>query len=185
MRPWRVFPARGVGEGKDSQMKLASRGASLVLPAALGLAVPPAAGSPVRLGGPARHDVAAAVVRAQDRLRQPACAAVLAAFEDPSGRRLSDVRSQHPGDEGDYLDRLLFYDGTGQPTCDQRGTVAFTSPGSRVVFVCPSQFVRLRRREPRQAEYIVIHEALHTLGLAENPPTSLEITRRVEEHCSP
>ena len=31
---------------------------------------------------------------------------------------------------------------------------------------------------------IVIHEALHTLGLPENPPTSEEITARVRERCS-
>ena len=37
--------------------------------------------------------------------------------------------------------------------------------------------------EPRLAEALVIHEMLHTLGLGENPPTSTEITKRVEGRC--
>jgi hypothetical protein len=38
-------------------------------------------------------------------------------------------------------------------------------------------------RQASQAEIAVIHEALHTLGLGENPPDSREITRRVAERC--
>ena len=30
---------------------------------------------------------------------------------------------------------------------------------------------------------VVIHEELHSLGLGENPPSSQEITRRVESRC--
>jgi hypothetical protein len=30
---------------------------------------------------------------------------------------------------------------------------------------------------------MVIHEMLHTLGLGENPPTTLEITERVRARC--
>jgi hypothetical protein len=30
----------------------------------------------------------------------------------------------------------------------------------------------------------VLHEALHTLGLGENPPDSFEITRRVGQRCA-
>jgi hypothetical protein len=33
------------------------------------------------------------------------------------------------------------------------------------------------------AEFIVIHELLHTLGLGENPPTPQDITRRVKARC--
>jgi len=29
----------------------------------------------------------------------------------------------------------------------------------------------------------IIHEMLHTLGLGENPPSSREITQRVNERC--
>jgi hypothetical protein len=34
-----------------------------------------------------------------------------------------------------------------------------------------------------KAQAIVIHEALHTLGLGENPPSSAEITARVLASC--
>jgi len=41
----------------------------------------------------------------------------------------------------------------------------------------------VQRSEPGVAESLVIHEVLHTLGLGENPPASVEITRRVEARC--
>jgi hypothetical protein len=37
--------------------------------------------------------------------------------------------------------------------------------------------------DPPLAEAIIIHEALHTLGLREDPPSSREITRRVVKRC--
>jgi hypothetical protein len=37
--------------------------------------------------------------------------------------------------------------------------------------------------ERREAEAILIHEILHTLGLGENPPSSAEITRQVWRRC--
>jgi hypothetical protein len=33
------------------------------------------------------------------------------------------------------------------------------------------------------AELLVIHELLHTLGLGENPPSSVDITRVVTSRC--
>jgi hypothetical protein len=50
--------------------------------------------------------------------------------------------------------------------------------------VCPS-LGRLAAAEPGRAESIVSHEVLHTLGLAENPPTSDDITAAVERRCRP
>jgi hypothetical protein len=55
--------------------------------------------------------------------------------------------------------------------------------GSRAVFICSSRFDTQRRREPGLAAAVVIHEELHSLGLAENPPTSEEITFAVLAHC--
>ena len=59
-----------------------------------------------------------------------------------------------------------------------------TNPGSRVVWICPRQFVPVAYRDPVEAELVLIHEMLHSLGLGENPPSSLEITGRVEQHCA-
>jgi hypothetical protein len=50
------------------------------------------------------------------------------------------------------------------------------------VTVCPG-FVRLQRDQPGRAKILVIHEVLHTLGLGDNPPSSAEITERVEARC--
>jgi hypothetical protein len=65
-----------------------------------------------------------------------------------------------------------------------------TRPGSGSVGVCPmvggpfsSRLAEVQLRTPAFAESIVIHEMLHTLGLGENPPTSLEITRQVQLRC--
>ena len=62
---------------------------------------------------------------------------------------------------------------------------AVTAPGSRVVYVCGRSFAEAQARSPKRAEMVVLHEALHTLGLGENPPDSGEITRRVGERCAP
>jgi len=44
-------------------------------------------------------------------------------------------------------------------------------------------FAEKQVRDPWTAENMVIHEMLHTLGLGENPPSSREITRRVNDRC--
>jgi hypothetical protein len=62
------------------------------------------------------------------------------------------------------------------------GALAFTTPGSRVVRVCGDELMR-PSRHPDDIVAMVIHETLHTLGLPENPPSSVEITRRVLARC--
>jgi hypothetical protein len=49
--------------------------------------------------------------------------------------------------------------------------------------VCPA-FVRTQRRNPDLAAVIIVHEALHSLGLEENPPSSGEITAAVAARCA-
>jgi len=43
--------------------------------------------------------------------------------------------------------------------------------------------VEAARRDPILADAALIHESLHSLGLGENPPSSLEITSRVISRC--
>ena len=45
-----------------------------------------------------------------------------------------------------------------------------TLPGRENVRICLERFVKVQRTNPRAAEAILIHESLHSLGLAENPP---------------
>ena len=61
--------------------------------------------------------------------------------------------------------------------------LAWTSPGSRAVHVCWSQFSYWQRANPGYTATIVIHETLHTLGLGEGPPTSGAITAKVIARC--
>ena len=138
---------------------------SLVLPAA---------------GGVALHW---AVVGAHRRLEQPACQGLLSEFSDASGRTLQENLDALGETGGTYLTRILFADGSGRPRCKGEGAFAFTTPGSRVVYICGREFKGLAARDPVRAQAIVIHEALHTLGLGENPPSSSEITARVLARC--
>jgi hypothetical protein len=72
--------------------------------------------------------------------------------------------------------------GAAEKLCRSSRIALVATPNVRRVVVCP-EFANLQLRQPREAEAMVIHEILHTLGLGENPPTSIEITRRVEFRC--
>jgi hypothetical protein len=136
--------------------------------------VPPAA------GGMALHW---AVVGACQKLEQPACRGLLSEYSDASGRTLQENLEALGETGGTYLARILFADGSGRRRCNGEEAYAFTTTGSRVVYVCGRAFKALAARDPVKAQAIVIHEALHTLGLGENPPSSAEITARVLERC--
>ena len=81
----------------------------------------------------------------------------------------------------DFLGRLFSYDGAASHCGDRH--LAYTGPGSRVVFVCGRKFRALWNDSPDAAEAAIIHEALHCLGLGENPPSWEEITARVVDAC--
>jgi hypothetical protein len=52
-----------------------------------------------------------------------------------------------------------------------------------VVYVCSGVFRGQLQHRPADAEAVLIHEALHTLGLGENPPTPRAIQDRVRARC--
>lgn len=61
---------------------------------------------------------------------------------------------------------------------------AYTTPGGSVVYACTGRFRRWQAGSgPSAPVNVLIHETLHTLGLGENPPTTEEITARVEARC--
>jgi len=163
--------------------------AGLVL--ALGTAVPSSAGSPtpkaplrVRVPDAAGMAVKRALLAARLRIGGSRCREVLSEFraDDPS-RPLDEVLAQLGRTPEQHLDSLVFEDGSRRAPCASPGILAFTHVGSRTIQVCASQFKSAVRNDPAHAEMILIHEMLHTLGLGENPPTSLEITARVTERC--
>ena len=76
----------------------------------------------------------------------------------------------------------MFMDGGRDPVCRTGRAVLTTSPGSRVIRVCTG-FARFQLQHASLSACLIIHESLHALGLGENPPTSNEITHRVERRC--
>jgi len=147
---------------------------------ALASAASAAAPSPVRIaddrtGGYVRR----ALENARVRLADPSCRQLLSEFTDSSGRPLQDSLDALQQQPEEYLETLFFYDGSGLPDC-RPAVAAATTRGSHVVLICAARFVRVPWPD---GEVTLIHEMLHTLGLGENPPTSLEISRRVRMRC--
>lgn len=152
--------------------------------ASLAIAQPAPVSTHVRVG--ARMTAGAverALAGARRRLELPTCQRLFAEFADGEGRPLREVLDGKGLSGTEHLASLIFYDGAVQAPCARDVTLAFTWPGSAIVFVCPIQFVRESRRDPFLAEAALIHESLHSLGLRENPPTSAAITSRVMNRC--
>jgi len=125
-----------------------------------------------------------AIDGARDRLRRTDCAAVLDEFTDPDGHTLRENLRAMERTVTQYLMDIWFLDGTGSDLCSSGDVAAFTTPRSRVVYVCAARFGSVSDTLCGPAgEIIVIHELLHTLGLGENPPSSAEITQRIWRRC--
>jgi hypothetical protein len=127
--------------------------------------------------------VTRAVEVAHDKLARPDCGRVLGEFNDRSGRPLTVQLDALGLSAPDYLRRLVFYDGSRHRPCRDPDVHAFTSPGSRIVYVCERQFREKVQRDSGLGGVYVIHELLHSLGLGENPPLPADITRRVVARC--
>jgi hypothetical protein len=123
-----------------------------------------------------------AVQGAGRRLEAPSCAAVLADYRDGEGRPLTARLRTLRLDATAYSRLVLFYDGSNDAPCRRPRVYAFTSPGSRVVRACPT-LGALAVARPAEAEAVVIHEVLHTLGLRDDRPSSASITASVERRC--
>jgi hypothetical protein len=163
--------------------------AGLVL--GLGTAVPSSAGTqtpkaPLRVRVPdaAGMAVKRALLAARLRSGGSRCREVFSEFRaDDSSLTLDEVLARLGRTPEQHLDNLVFEDGSRRAPCASPGILAFTRVGSRTIQICASQWKSATRAHPAHAEMILIHEMLHTLGLGENPPTSLEITARVTERC--
>jgi hypothetical protein len=116
-------------------------------------------------------------------LKKPECRGLFTEFRDQSGRPLKEKLDELRMGEAEYLRLVKFVDGSMRTACRRQLTVMFTAPGSRVVFVCTDQFRRGVQQDPRMKAALVLHEAMHTLGLGENPPTSAHITNRIVSRC--
>lgn len=117
------------------------------------------------------------------RISDSRCQEVLGDFTDGHGRTLDAALRGIGQSLPAYLGLVLFYDGSTTEPCESERVLAWTSPGSRAVHVCWSQFSYWQRANPGYTANIVIHETLHTLGLGESPPTPGAITEKVIERC--
>jgi hypothetical protein len=154
--------------------------------AALALAAAPAQPAAHRIGlGPLYGAVVdRAVEGARQRLASDECRRIFSDFQDAKGVPLQERLDAMRVDPRDYLGRIVFTDGFGHRSCRQGDALALTSPGSRVVYVCGPRLREAQARRAADAEIAVLHEALHTLGLGENPPDTHAITRQVARRCS-
>lgn len=116
------------------------------------------------------------------KLARPGCPSVYEDFELPNGGTpRSELDRIGMGPE-EWLESLVFIDGSRDPICRIGRAVLTTTPGSRVIRVCPG-FAQFQLRDPGLSASLIIHESLHALGLGENPPASSDITARVERRC--
>ncbi len=129
---------------------------------------------------------AAAVERAREgaarRLGDAGCRRVFSDFHDARGRTIERNLEEWSMEPAEYLQVVPFVDGSGESLCNRGKVMLVSTPNVPRVIVCRG-FAGVQRSAPKVAESLVIHEVLHTLGLGENPPSSGEITRRVEERC--
>jgi hypothetical protein len=137
----------------------------------------------LRVGGPAGAALQRTLTGAARRLQRPACLDVLHDFGECPEFRADERLAASGLTPAQYLGVMVFADGGDRPLCRRGDVLAVTAPGSRVVYVCAARFAEAATRDPESTEALLIHEALHSLGLPENPPGSREITRRVLARC--
>src|SRR5262245_6588775 len=111
------------------------------------------------------------------------CRELFTDFRDEAGRPLERKLTDLQITGQRYLTFVIFRDAGDTEQCRRFRPLAFTEQGSRVVFVCGRDFAKEWKEAPARATAAVIHEALHTLGLGENPPSSLAITQQVLKRC--
>lgn len=161
--------------------------AAAVLFSALVLAAPVLAEPPALRGAAPRASLGVifeqALQRAAEKLDSSSCRLVLGDFRDASGRSLDEKLADTGLSAPEFLTQLEFRDGRNASLCRRRHVDAFTAVGGSTVWACPGGSLWLGGENNRAGANTLIHEMLHALGLEENPPSSVEITRRVRERC--
>jgi hypothetical protein len=127
--------------------------------------------------------VLAAVNEASRKLEKAECRQIYSDFTAASGRSLQQNLDATGRTGQAQLRWLIFYNASAEQTCARRDTVAATNPGSRLVHLCPEQWLEAQFLQPGYAAVLILHEELHSLGLGENPPSSREITLGVIARC--
>jgi hypothetical protein len=130
----------------------------------------------------ARFALDRAVREAAQRLERPECGEVLSDFSDVDGRTIREKLEVTGETPRRYLTRIRFREVLDR-RCDDSKRLAFAIVGSPDVFVCATQFWQQYQQYPSYVEALIIHEMMHTLGLRENPPSSMEINAKILNRC--
>jgi hypothetical protein len=115
-------------------------------------------------------------------LASPDCPGIYAEFRRPDGRTPQDELERMGIGPKEFLESLVFTDGSRETVCRRGQAVMTATPGRALIYVCP-RFAEFQLGNARKSAAVIIHESLHALGLGENPPSSDDITRRVERRC--
>ena len=98
---------------------------------------------------------------------------MLSDFRAADGHTIRETLDRLGETPRSYLTRLTFREAIDH-RCQNSATTAFARIGSRDVFICGIQFWHEYQMNPPYIEAVIIHEMMHTLGLRENPASSLE-----------
>ena len=118
-------------------------------------------------------------------LENGACRLLLRDFsDDRTGLPLEETLAALDTSPAIFLRSIRFRSGREDPRCFSPYRMAYVVPGNRDVVICPALYNGVHRQYGDSTVVIVLHEALHAMGLGENPPGSREITTAVEHRCS-
>ncbi len=124
-----------------------------------------------------------AKARAAEKLESSDCRLVLTDFRDESGRTLDENLADTGLSAAAYLLGLEFRSGRNEDACRRGHIDAFTLVNAPTVWICAGGSLDVTSPRVALGPNTLIHEMLHTLGLGENPPTTFEITQRVNARC--
>ena len=150
----------------------------------------PAAGPEVALAafaprtlprGPLELALAPARELALEKLGGAACRSVFEALPDFTGRPVARRLEAGERSPSAAFARLRFLDAADGP-CTNHDIAAWSVAGDPRVRVCRRTFPDVARRDRNEAAAILIHEALHTLGVAEEAAKE-PLTEFVRRRC--
>jgi hypothetical protein len=149
--------------------------AAVAEPPFASLAAAPVPRGPLALTvGPAR-DLAA------ERLGHAACRGIFEELADFTGRPAARRLAQAGRSPSSHFARLRFVASAEGP-CMEDVVAAWSVAGDPRVRVCPRVFAMVAGHDRREAAALLIHEALHTLGVAENAAGG-PLTQYVRRRC--
>ena len=153
-----------------------------------GTLVVEAEGPHERLRFPTNHGrfvVERAIEGARQRLADPECQQVFTDFEDRNGNSLLANLIATGKSAAGYLDLIWFIDASNASALPSQRTAGglYVTRTSRRLRLRVDLRAPVFPAESGVAEFLIIHEMLHSLGLGENPPTSDQITKQVARRC--